>query len=106
MRPDTLNRPSAARPRGTAARRARILLAPVALALLLVLAAGCGARRGQRQPRVAVTVARVERRPMPVQIVTSGTIEPVQTANVGSQVGGVVQRIAFEEGQDVPAGSC
>jgi multidrug efflux system membrane fusion protein len=81
-----------------------ILLLAVALGSSTFLASGCGAKRAQRQPRVAVTVARVERRPMPVQIVTSGTIEPVQTANVGSQVGGVVQRIAIAEGQAVSAG--
>ncbi|HVP15548.1 MAG TPA: efflux RND transporter periplasmic adaptor subunit [Terriglobales bacterium] len=57
-----------------------------------------------RAPRVAVTVARVERRDVPLQIVTTGTVEPVQTANVGSQVGGVVESIEFREGQDVPAG--
>jgi multidrug efflux system membrane fusion protein len=87
--------------RGSAA-----LAVSVPLALVVALAAilGCGMQRRPRAPRVAVTVARVEQRAMPLQIVTSGSIEPVQTANVGSQVGGVVQRIAFEEGQDVSAG--
>jgi multidrug efflux system membrane fusion protein len=81
-----------------------VLLLAAALAACALPVSGCGGRRAPRQPRVAVTVARVEQRAMPLQIVTSGTIEPVETADVGSQVGGVVQRIAFREGQDVSAG--
>ena len=88
----------------SARRHARALLAACAVALLLTTLPGCGAKKAQRQPRVAVTVARVERRPMPLQIVTSGTIEPVESASVGSQVGGVVRRIAIREGQEVSAG--
>jgi multidrug efflux system membrane fusion protein len=79
-------------------------LAAAALAVLALVSSGCGAKKAQRQPRVAVTVARVERRSMPLEIVTSGSIEPVETANVGSQVGGVIQQFAFREGQDVRAG--
>jgi membrane fusion protein, multidrug efflux system len=105
MRSDSLDRtpPSGA---GTpaACRPARALIACCATALLLLALPGCGAKKAQRQPRVAVTVARVELRAMPVQIVTTGTIEPVETADVGSQVGGVVTRIAFREGQEVRAG--
>jgi len=74
------------------------------MGLLLATLPGCGAKQAQRQPRVAVTVAHVEQRTMPVQIVATGTIEPVETAAVGSQVGGVVTRIVFREGQDVRAG--
>ena len=95
--------PSCPGPR-PARRDAGALLATCAVALWLAVLPGCGAKQAQRQPRVAVTVARVERRAMPLQIVTTGVIEPVQTADVGSQVGGVVTRIAFREGQDVRAG--
>jgi membrane fusion protein, multidrug efflux system len=105
MRFDTLDRTSPSRPglRATC-RHARTALAVCAMGLLVTTLAGCGAKRAQRQPRVAVTVARVEQRAMPVQIVTTGTIEPVETADVGSQVGGVVTRIVFREGQEVRAG--
>ena len=41
---------------------------------------------------------------MPEEIVTSGTIEPRQTVSVGSQVGGVIVRLGFQEGDDVQAG--
>lgn len=105
MRSKTPDRTSPSRS-GTQAtcRSARALLAICATGVLLVTLAGCGAKQAQRQPRVAVTVATVEQRAMPVQIVATGTIEPVETADVGSQVGGVVTRIAFREGQDVRAG--
>ncbi len=80
-------------------------LVPVGVVLLLLaLIPGCGARRAVRASRVSVTVARVERKPVPLEIITTGTVEPVQTADVGSQVGGVVTRISFQEGQDVRAG--
>jgi multidrug efflux system membrane fusion protein len=105
MRFETLDRTPPSRPGMPAASRpAQALLASCAVALLLTALPGCGAKQAQRQPRVAVTVARVEQRAMPVQIVTTGTIEPVETADVGSQVGGVVIRIAFREGQEVRAG--
>jgi membrane fusion protein, multidrug efflux system len=75
------------------------------LALALVVAVvGCGGRKAQRMPRVAVTVARVELRNVPVAIVAAGTVEAVQNADIGSQVGGVVMRIPIREGQDAEAG--
>ena len=105
MRSEALVRTSPFHPGRRSARRdAGALLATCVVALLLVTLPGCGAKKAQRQPRVAVTVARVERRAMPLQIVTTGTVEPVETASVGSQVGGVVTRIAFREGDDVRAG--
>ncbi len=83
--------------------RTGLVLGGIAL-LALLAATGCGAKRTMRAPRVAVTVAQAERRSVPLQIVTTGTVEPVQTADVGSQVGGVITRISFREGQDVAAG--
>lgn len=87
--------------------RGNAALAVVSLVALLVALAGapgCGGQRRVRAPRVAVTVARAELRAVPLQIICTGTIEPVQTADVGSQVGGVIMRITFREGQDVAAG--
>jgi multidrug efflux system membrane fusion protein len=69
-----------------------------------LLLAGCGKKEAPRSARVPVTVAKAERRSMPYAILASGTVEPIQTASVGSQVGGVVTRIAFREGDDVAAG--
>ena len=72
--------------------------------LVALLLTGCGKKDAPRGARVPVTVSKVERRSMPYLIMASGTVEPIQTANVGSQVGGVVTRIAFREGDDVSAG--
>lgn len=71
---------------------------------LVVLVSGCASKEKPRQPRVPVTVATVVERPMPYAVVASGTVEPVQTAAVGSQVGGTVTRILFREGDVVRQG--
>jgi membrane fusion protein, multidrug efflux system len=76
----------------------------VLLVALLALAAGCAPKEKPRAPRVPVAVAAAVERPMPFAIMASGTIEPVQTAAVGSQVGGTVTAVLFREGSDVRAG--
>ena len=73
-------------------------------ALVVILLAGCSGAQKQRQPRVSVTVTRVENRSVPFALVTSGTVEPIRTAAVGSQVGGVLRRVAFREGSEVREG--
>ena len=75
-----------------------------ALALLLSLAPGCSTSAKRGSPRVSVTVARVERRDVPIELRATGTVEPIQIAAVSSQVGGVVTRIAFREGDEVGEG--
>jgi multidrug efflux system membrane fusion protein len=83
-------------------RRVRALLST---ALLVVF--GCSAEpatRGARSVRAPVTVADAVERPMPLLLTAAGTVEPLQSAAVGSQVGGVVTRVAFREGDDVRAG--
>ena len=78
---------------------------PVAISLaLLATLPGCSASNKPRSPRVAVTVAPVEVRDVPISLLATGTVEAIQSADVGSQVGGVVQHIAIREGQDVAAG--
>lgn len=84
--------------------RGLVLVAVLALAVAAVLLVRSGGRQRPRPARVAVAVARVELRDMPLEIVTTGTVEPVQSAAVSAQVGGVLRRIAFREGQDVAAG--
>lgn len=71
---------------------------------LLFPVAGCGGDRGPRSARVPVTVATVERSDMPLELVATGTLEPVESANVGSQVGGVVTALRIREGDEVRAG--
>src|SRR5436190_11856607 len=75
------------------------------LSLLLALGlSSCASERGPRVSRVPVTVATAEERAMPYALFSTGTVEPIQTAAVGSQVGGVVTRVAFREGDTVQRG--
>jgi multidrug efflux system membrane fusion protein len=72
--------------------------------LAALTAAGCGQAKQNRTPRVPVTVAASVERDMPFALTATGTLEAIETAEVGSQVGGVVTRVAFHEGSDVQAG--
>jgi membrane fusion protein, multidrug efflux system len=82
-------------------RVAALLAALLALSPFLL---GCSKNTRTRTSRVAVTVARAERRNVPLALSATGTVEPIQRAAVGSQVGGTVTRIAFREGDEVRAG--
>lgn len=54
---------------------------------------------------MSVTVARAESRIVPLVLSAPGTVEAIQSATVHAQVGGLVTRIAFAEGQEVRAGA-
>src|SRR5438093_8699166 len=87
-----------------ASRRPQTFAVSALLAGLLAFTAGCAKKEKPRAQRVPVTVAAAVQRPMPFSVMASGTVEPVQTAAVGSQVGGTVMKIAFREGDEVRAG--
>ena len=76
---------------------------PAALAIALTLGA-CTSHTQAPPARVPVTVARAERRAVPVQISATGTVEPIQTVAVLPQVQGVVTRVRFREGDEVASG--
>lgn len=90
--------------RKTFAARVRAALVFALSAATLLAAAGCDPKKQDRKPRVPVTVATAVQRAMPFALTASGTIEAIETAQVGSQVGGVVTRVAFHEGSDVSQG--
>lgn len=77
-----------------------LLLAATSVAAL----AGCGGKKPRHEAPVPVTVTTVSRQAAPDYVVANGTVEPLQTVSVESQVGGVLQRVAFREGDDVKAG--
>jgi len=90
-----------------AARRAapvrRVAVAfPAAAVALLALA--CSDPGKHRVAEVPVTVARVEQRAIPYEIDATGTVEPLQTVAVASQVGGLLTHVAFREGDEVQRG--
>ncbi len=70
----------------------------------IALAAGCSKAPPQKQPKVPVIVATARRTAVPYTLTTNGVVEPLQTAAVEAQVGGILTRVAFKEGQVVKAG--
>jgi multidrug efflux system membrane fusion protein len=84
---------------GAAAAWAVALLASGAL-----LFSSCSKDEGRRGGRPPIVVAKAEHRTVPYDIAATGTVEPVQSAAVSSNVGGLVTRIHFREGDDVREG--
>ena len=64
----------------------------------------CREPKPSSPPPVPVTVAEVLRADVPFVVEATGTVEPVRSAAVEAQVGGLVTRVAFREGDDVQAG--
>ena len=102
-----LTRPQAEHLNPTLMRRFRAWHLPESVPLFLILAltvAGCGAEKARRSPRVPILVARAEQRNVPYEIEATGTVEPIQSASITAQVGGLVTKIAIHEGEEVRAG--
>lgn len=59
---------------------------------------------GRGAPATTVGVATAERADIPVVLEALGTVTPVATVTVRPQVGGVLQKVLFQEGQTVKAG--
>lgn len=74
------------------------------LSLAALAAAACSPQQGRQAPKVPVSVAPVVHRPVPYQIGASGTVEPMRTVDVTSQVSGSLMRVHFKEGDEVGAG--
>ncbi len=72
--------------------------------LCVAVLAACSSHQGGPAPRVPVSVARVERRPVPYEIEATGTVEPLRTVEVVPQVTGTIVRVRFDEGDEVTAG--
>ena len=74
------------------------------LAISIGAWSGCAPKKAPRNARVPVKVASTAEQPMPFVLTSIGTVEALRTASVGSQVGGVVTKIFFREGDVVRAG--
>jgi multidrug efflux system membrane fusion protein len=83
--------------RGAATRALALGAAAMALA-------ACGDPHTPPPQTVPVTVARVERSSVPWEIRATGTVEPLQTVSVASQVSGILTEVGFREGDEVRRG--
>jgi membrane fusion protein, multidrug efflux system len=86
----------------TAIKRTLLIAAWVATPATLIVA--CTGRAANAPPRVPVSVARVERRPVPYEIAATGTVEPIRSVDVLPQVTGTILKVRFAEGDEVTAG--
>jgi multidrug efflux system membrane fusion protein len=77
---------------------------PSIVAALLLVASGCGGESARRTSRVPIAVAAVAQRSVPYEIDATGSVEAARSAAVTAQVGGLVTRIRFREGDEVRAG--
>ena len=75
------------------------LLAAVALACHKGGAAAQGGGGG-----VPVTVAKVQQKNVPLNVRAIGNVEPITSVTVRPQVGGVLMKVNFKEGQEVKKG--
>lgn len=70
-----------------------------------VLAAGaCDDPHVPPAQAVPVAVAKVEQNAVPWEIRATGTVEPLQTVSVASQVNGILTEVGFREGDEVRRG--
>jgi multidrug efflux system membrane fusion protein len=71
---------------------------------VVVLASACTKAAAPVKPPVTVSVAIAERGDAPYIVHANGLVEPAQTVAVQSQVGGVLMKVHFKEGDEVRAG--
>lgn len=76
----------------------------LACALLLVLAQACSSHKPPPPADPVVVVAPVVARDVPIVLEATGTVEPIRMAAVEAQVGGLLERVAFREGDRVSRG--
>lgn len=84
------------------ARSAAVRLTSLVAAALA--GAACGKAPPPQSPPVPVQVAAASRISAPLTIEANGIVEPIQTVSVQSQVGGTLDSVFFNEGDEVTAG--
>ena len=76
----------------------------VALLGVSLVSAACSKATPHQEPPVPVQVAAATRIAAPVTIESNGVVEPMQTVAIEAQVGGSLETVAFNEGDDVKTG--
>jgi multidrug efflux system membrane fusion protein len=82
-------------------RRSFRLVAAAAAATTLL---ACGKKAPPPPQAVPVTVGKAELRTVPYVLQANGMVEPMQTVQIQPQVGGLITKILFKEGDDVKEG--
>ncbi len=77
----------------------------LAAAGLMALAGCSGGNKGGAPPPVPVTAAKAVKKDVPQTVAAIGSVEPYTSVGVKAQVGGELQRVHFQEGQDVKKGA-
>jgi multidrug efflux system membrane fusion protein len=70
----------------------------------LLLAACTKQQQAPQNAGVPVTVAKVKLKNVPLNLHAIGNVEPIHSVTVRPQVGGLLQRVGFSEGQEVKKG--
>jgi multidrug efflux system membrane fusion protein len=86
----------------------RLLACIFMLALGISFLTGCSDKKSEQPktaPVVPVTVDTVSRKSVPMQISAIGNVEAYTTVGVKAQIGGVLSKVHFTEGQDIKKGS-
>lgn len=81
-----------------------MIAAPRWCLVALALAACSKKEQAPQSSGVPVTVAKVQLKNVPLTLRAIGNVESIQTVTVRPQVGGVLQRVFFSEGQEVKKG--
>lgn len=76
----------------------------IAAVSVFLAAAACSKPSTPPPPTVPVTLAEVRRADVPLLIQATGTVEPIRTASVQSQVNAQLLHVRFSEGNDVREG--
>jgi multidrug efflux system membrane fusion protein len=71
---------------------------------ILLAASACKDAPAPKTPPVPVEVAAVTKIAAPLTVTANGVVEPLQTVAVVAQVGGTLDAVNFQEGEDVQAG--
>ena len=81
-----------------------ILCSFLSILLIPFLPACSKTEQPPQKPPVPVTAGTVIQKTVPVQIQAIGNVEAYSTVSVKSQIGGILNRVHFKEGQDVRKG--
>jgi len=90
----------------SAVRKPLKIICVISLSVLLIcILSACSSKTPPpRKPPVPVTAGTAAQKTVPVQISAIGNVEAYSTVSVKSQIGGVLTRVHFREGQDVNKG--